>query len=246
MPTTTRSRRLPAAFALVTALVLGAVASVPAGAATSADQAYVRALYADILDRSEQGTDPAGVTYWANRVPTKGRTSVVKGIMFAPPAEYFGFQVDLAYNLYLERSADPSGYRYYLNQWQSGRRSYEDLVAILVDSNEFYARAGGTADAFVTRAYEDILGRTPDAAGLAYFKGVATRRGRGGVARVLLASNEALKAEISYKYDNFLERPPTSGELSAAVASRKQGTRFEAIDIGLLASQEYYDANSAG
>ncbi len=246
MPTTTRSRRLPAAFALATALLAGAVISPSAGAATPGDAAYVRALYADILDRTDVNTDPSGVNFWANRVPTTGRAAVVNGIMFAPQSEYFRFQVELYYNVYLERSADPAGFSYFVGQWQSGAKSQEELVAFLVGSNEFYNRSGGTADAFVTRAYFDILGRQPDAAGLAYFKGVAERRGRGGMARVLLATGESLRAEVNYKYQNFLERPPTAGELSTAVSQRQQGQRFEALDVLLVASAEYYTKNSAG
>lgn len=246
MPTFISGRRLSAVLALVTALLWGSFAANPAGAATPANVSYVRSLYADILDRSDLNSDPGGLEYWADRLETRPRSQIVRAIMFAPQSEYFGFQVQLYFNLYLERTADPSGYTYYTRLWQSGTKSQEDIVSLLVGSSEFYRRAGNTPDAFVTRAYFDILGREPDAGGLAYFKGIAARLGRGSVAKVLLTSDEALRAEVNYKYDNFLERPPTRAELTAAVNLRKRGTRFEALDISLVSSAEYYTKNSAG
>lgn len=246
MPSTTSGRRVLAALAMSAALVVSTLGATPAEAATPANRSYVQALYADILDRPDTGTDPSGIEFWANRLDSNPWATVVRQIMFAPNSEYFRFQVELAYNLYLERTADPSGFSYYTEQWRTGKRSMEDLVAILVGSNEFYRISGGTPDGFVNRVYFDILGRQPDAAGLAYYKNVAANRGRGSVARILLASNEALRKEVSYKYDNFLSRAPSASELAYWVAQRRDGRRFEVLDVTLVASGEYYAANSAG
>src|SRR6185312_11649139 len=177
MTVTSSGRRLLLATAsLLAALALCVGFAPQAGAGTPANQAYVRHIYGDILDRADTSGDAQGVDYWATQLGGASapvRASIVRQIMFAPPGEYFGFNIQLDYNVYLDRTADTGGYNYFLGKWRSGATSSEDVVVALVGSDEYYALSGSTVDGFVNRAYFDILGREPDAGGAAYFRGVA-------------------------------------------------------------------------
>lgn len=242
----TSGRRL-AAVAMVAALAATTIGASPASAATPANRAYITSVYKDLLDRANPTQDAGGIKYWADRLEGgTSRKDIVRALTYAPPQEYFGFQVDLYYNLYLERSADPGGFAYYKARFADGRKNQGDIVATLVGSTEYYSKAGGNLDAFVNRAYFDILGRQVDADGLQFYKVIAGRRGRGSVARILLKSPEHLRAEVTDAYQNLLERAPKEGELNYWIAQRRAGRAFETLDITLIASSEYYKKNAVG
>ena len=85
-----------------------------------------------------------------------------------------------------------------------------------------------------------------DPEGLNYYRTFLQTRSRGSLGRVLLRSTENIRKEVTYKYSNLLDRDPSASELSYWVNARRNGTRFEALDLALVASSEYYAANSVG
>lgn len=77
-------------------------------------------------------------------------------------AQYYGDAnalVDSWYRTYLGRAPD-AGMVYWVNQLNQGKAADEVLAGIL-GSDEYYARAGSSPVGFLTQLYNDILKRAP-------------------------------------------------------------------------------------
>ncbi|MEJ7585634.1 MAG: DUF4214 domain-containing protein [Acidimicrobiales bacterium] len=211
MPHASTPRRL-AAVVLVSALALGVGAGLapPAGAATDANRTYVRALYEDLLDRSDLTVNAAGIEFWADRLDTQTRLQVTTGIQKAT-SEYYGHVVDIAYQVFLGRDADSSGRAFYVDAWRSRTRTLEAVVYALVGSNEYYVFNGSNDVDFVEAAYFDILGREPEPAEMADGLALVAATSRATLARQLETSTERRRQAVTYAYDNFLGRTANPG-----------------------------------
>jgi V8-like Glu-specific endopeptidase len=94
-----------------------------------------------------------------------------------------------AFRLYeaaLTRMPDPEGMAFWLRQFDNGLSAVE-AAGILTRSPEFGARkaAAGDEAALVTAIYTDVLGRPPDADGLAFWLSALTADPQTGLAQVL-------------------------------------------------------------
>ena len=99
-----------------------------------------------------------------------------------------------------------------------GASTVEDVHASILASDEYFAAHGGTADGFISGLYEELLGRTPDPAGLQewvglYGSGTVTRF---QIARDILVAPEARLTEVAHWYQDDLGR--------TAFARRPQGS----------------------
>jgi hypothetical protein len=94
-------------------------------------------------------------------------TSLVKAASL--PAEKFAAVIEL-YGAYLDRTPDAMGLHYWVARFGEGM-SLTDIAKSFYNSPEAIAHRPVThgAGELVTAAYQDVLGRTPDAAGLAYW-----------------------------------------------------------------------------
>jgi subtilisin family serine protease len=121
--------------------------------------------------------------------------------------------------------------------------------------SEFYGFGRIDADAAVevasryTRAwvyalYADLLGRAPDAGGLAYWVGqLQSGQSRESVANGFLASQEYCTAIITGLYQQLLGRAPDAGGLAWWVNTLQNGTAFQQIVLGFCDSAEYQNGN---
>ncbi|HEX7131587.1 MAG TPA: DUF4214 domain-containing protein [Iamia sp.] len=243
-----RSTRLLVAVVTGAALLVGTVATAPsAGAASPANTAYVRSLYLDLLDRSDPTADQAGIDYWADRLEQPGmtRAGVVENIQRGS-TEYYGTIVDLYYLLFLDRTAEPAGRAFYVERWRDRRLTLEAVAIALGQSPEYYARVGATTASFVDAIFFDTFGRSPSPADQTYYQSVVATRGRGRVVSILVKSQEKRTQTVNDQYGTFLGRAPTASERSTAVSQLGGGLRREDFDARLVASDEYYTANSTG
>jgi hypothetical protein len=95
--------------------------------------------------------------------------------------------------------------------------------------------------AFLCSAYEDLLGRAPDSAGLAYWNALLT----GGTSRSAVAYDIATSPEyrgdlVSSYYEAFLGRTSDPGGLSYWVAQLAGGATDQTVAAGFLGSNEFY------
>jgi len=237
-------RRLFAALALSGLVAAASVVGPPAaGAATVANQRYVRELYRDLLDRKDPFRDIAGMNLWANRLETHSRLNVVHSIQFGS-AEYFTRITELGYAIYLDRPADQAGQAVLVKGLLARRITYERMVATLVGSTEYFRRHGSTNAGFVDAAYADILGRSPAPSARDHFIAVAASQSRTAVALALVTSTEARTVLVKFQYGSLLGRPVESAALKSWVDRLTNGLRREDFDAYLLSSAEYYAHNS--
>lgn len=228
---------LPASSAEVTvpAPELGPFASV---------EALVARQYQDFLGRAPSGAET-----------TAGATSIRNGTQ---PSQMFIFgmshraewaarraPVIRLYSAYFLRTPDTGGLTYWTDQLARGV-SLAKVSQSFAASAEFKARYGNLGNAeFVRRVYLNVLGRQPDSAGLAYWKGrldAGMTRGALMIGFSESGENKTLMAptvDIVLLYAGMLRRVPTASELTDALAVLGAGGTPHDIALGLLTSSAY-------
>ena len=161
----------------------------------SPNQAFVSALYQDLLNRAP---DSAGFAGWTAQLDqsTASRSEVIQS--FLSSLEYRTDVVQNLYQTYLHRGADPGGLNGFVNYLGAGG-TIKQVAAILLASPEYLqVRGGGTVNGFLQAIYQDVLSRAPDAFGLSAFTS-ALNAGvtRLQVAQLVLDSPEATNLEVN-------------------------------------------------
>ncbi|MCU1455851.1 MAG: in-like serine protease [Acidimicrobiales bacterium] len=203
----------------------------------TANQRFVCNLYLDVLGRT---VEAGGLVYWADRLDAgTPRSTMARQYVLTPEAR--SVLVNRLYVLYLGRAGESAGVAYWSDQ--IGRGVSPDTVRVLlVASSEYYGRAGGTNQGFVAAVYRDILRRTIDPSGQAYWDGqLASGHSRGDVVTRLLHTNEGRKNVITDIFNRYLRRPPNASESSFWITALGNGASELDIDISVIASAEYYN-----
>lgn len=74
------------------------------------------------------------------------------------------------YSAYFERAPDNGGFLYWTDQWGTAARSLPHISDSFVQSPEFVRTYGGLSnEEFVDLVYQNVLGRSPDAGGRAFW-----------------------------------------------------------------------------
>ena len=222
---------------------LPAIRAIASRSAAAVDYAAVAttvtAIYHDMLDR---GPDVAGLPYWSGVAILAGSGAVANS--FARSPEYIGGLVVRGYDKMLGRDPAPADIQYWTAAITSGAVRPEVLRGYLAQGDEYWNRAGGTPDGFVTQLYEDVLGRSPSASELAYWTGVLASTGRGNVAvNGIWRSTESGGIRVAADYDQLLGRgtDPQGRDYWAAVWV---ATGDDTLRAGIVNSQEYLDRSN--
>jgi|GEM_PF-3570710 len=212
----------------------------------SDDATYVRRLYHDLI-----GAEPSagqlltGCRTLAARPGERGRTTY-SGVVVRT-ADWVGQVVSNLYRQVLGRDGDPGGIGYWTGRILHGMLQ-RDVAIAFYGSPEQYARWGGTAtdaSAYVGRLYSALLGREPDADGLAYWSSRALREGSRRVAAVFYESAESRSRRVTLQYQGLLCRATDPGGL-AYWSGRLRSTDDLVLTQLLVASGEYYTKAVAG
>ncbi len=171
---------------------------------------WANRAYTEILNRP---VDPSGANWVTSQVHL-GASLVGVAVQVALSNEARGRTADRLYQQVLARAADPGGRAWAINFLAAGGRPTQ-LVTVLSGSPEFWAAAGGTPTGFVTLAYQRLLGRAPDASGLAYWSdqiahGLALTTLSGSLAE----SDEAARRAVTQVYYDVLGHGPDAGGLT--------------------------------
>ena len=103
--------------------------------------------------------------------------------------------------------------------------------------------ASGPSDhqKFVNQAYLDLLGRAPDAGGLAYWVAQLNSGARQGqIANALTHSAEYCSTMVKPAYQSYLGRLPDSGGLAYWISQMQSGMTDERLEADLIGSKEFY------
>jgi hypothetical protein len=128
---------------------------------------WVSAMYQNLLGRS---ADVAGLLYWVHALATGASTSAIaQSFVNTPEREAVLVQSD--YQRLLGRTAAPSEVAGWVGAFHSGVTN-EQIVAGFVSSPEFFQKNNSNVDTWLASAYQDILARSPDQAGLNFWTSV--------------------------------------------------------------------------
>jgi hypothetical protein len=204
---------------------------------------YVSAVYKNVLGRT---ADSAGLAAWSAQLDSGLPRSVfVQQIDHS--AEYFATIITPAYAHYLGRIPDNTGMSFWISEMQNGL-SDEQLEASFIGSAEFYQTSGGTAKGWVDAMYRDLLGRSPDSAGEAFWiQGLDQGASRAGVAYGFAVSTEREGQRITGDYQKYLGRLPDVSGLSYWLDQfANHGQINENLITGFAASNEYFYVHAGG
>jgi hypothetical protein len=206
---------------------------------------FVMQQYRDFLNREG---DSGGIGYWTNLITTGIATR-------AQTAEYFfnsqEFQTTVSpvvrlYFAYFRRIPDYAGLVFWIDYVRSGH-SFSEVSNFFATSPEFVSTYGSLDNGqFVSLLYQNVLGRTADAGGLAFWTGqlnnAAMTRGQ-----VMLSFSESAEfvsgsrnsVYVTMMYVGMLRRSPDQGGFDFWVGYMAGNSGLALIN-GFLASPEYH------
>jgi hypothetical protein len=196
--------------------------------------AYVSSLYQGLLGRP---LDAAGQAFWAAPLDVGApRTFPAQGIVAS--GEYNVRQVQDLYQRLLFRNADPDGQSLFVSTLETG--TLNDARAIMLGTDEFFARNGGTTDGFLSALFQQVLQRSPTPTELTQTAALDNEFARRDVATELLESPEANVVTVSDFYRATLGREPDAFGLDFWTSLLDAGATEESVLSGFLGSDEYF------
>lgn len=196
--------------------------------------AFVRAAFADFLDRSpsehelisEVGLLDSGAT----RAWLLGRLTTSE--------EWVSGIVSDLYLGTLGRPPDAAGLTWWTAEIRTGRRTVAQVAASFYAAPEYIAKGGDPELGWVRDLYAAILGRDVSLVDADFWIGEIRRRGHTHVARQIYGSLESRRARVAALYVRLLGRDPDSGGLGYW-AERISRDGDLALARNIAASAEY-------
>ncbi|HEU5152227.1 MAG TPA: Ig-like domain repeat protein [Iamia sp.] len=217
------------ALAVGPAIECGDVAEAGNGAA-------VRLVYLELLRRCPE---PAGYEYWTDALDDGDVTREGFARQISISMEARKVIVDDAYEMMLERRAEPAARTFWAGRLATGR--FDALLADLAASPEFRTKAGGTNEGFVDRVYERIIGRPADADGRWYWmiqlsSGVPRRQ----LVLTLANLSEPLGAVVTSAYAEILGRAPSASERTDGVTLLRRSSNRSHLYARLIGHGDFF------
>jgi hypothetical protein len=221
----------------VTTVSTGATARVTvAPTAVPQVERYVVRVYQDLFHRAP---DAAGLRHWAGALNAGTPRSAVAASITSSD-EYRARLIAGTYQTYLGRSPDQAGAASWLQAMRAGA-TVQDIESGFVASDEYYLQSGRTNAGWVTRLYQHVLGRNPQAAEVRHWTGeLASGWSRHDVAMGFLLSTEHLTTVVDGYYVDLLDRNIDASGRRTWVEAIQRGARVETIIGEIVASEEYF------
>jgi hypothetical protein len=123
-------------------------------------KSWVDSLYQSLLNRT---ADPSGEQFWMQEAALTGKGTIALQIANSPERESIVVQHD--YQTYLGRSAGAAEIGGWVNAFENGATN-QTLIANFIGSQEYYQKQNSNARDWLFSAYQQLLSRNPDQAGL--------------------------------------------------------------------------------
>jgi hypothetical protein len=221
------------------------------GSSTTRLEGFVDTLYDHLLGRTPSADEASAWIQFLQATPN-GENAAPLVVSFLNGPEYLSRTVSVPefvaglYSLLLGRPPEPSG----LSGWVDYLKvQFSAMLPTFVSSPEFHALVPNTQDrpsvqAVVVRLYQQVLGRSPQAAEAAAWVDYIVATGDLlGVARGFFESREynspSLADHVTRVYRTFLGRDPTPGEVGPWV-SFLANLRLPLVDL-FVGSDEFRD-----
>ncbi len=185
-------------------------AQLPCKTVTYSYDQFVKASYQDFLGRQPTTAELAAKT---GSLSGGATTKQAYLSTMANSDEWLNAIVTKMYADTLGRQPDAAGLAAWTTLIRNKTFSVADVASRFYASDEYYLyHAGGTPTAWVTALYQKLLGRSPDAAGLAGWVGYTNNPawGRAKVALAFYQSMESRLKRVDVLYQALLGRGPDS------------------------------------
>ncbi len=219
-----------------TVVILGAQPALSSSQAADLE-AFIDRAHRDFLGRPATATELSqGVNRLAN-----GTSRYDFVLELAGSDEWTANVVDDLYDDTLGRSADTGGRAYWVSRLQQGM-SVAEVAAAFYGSPEYVANEGGEFETWLVDLYAELLDRSPDQGGIAFWIDQAELRGSSSVAHDFYQSKESRETRVIRLYQTFLGRNPDAGGLEFWSERLGDGNDL-ALAAQLAASDEYFVAS---
>ena len=221
----------------VTAIIANTALINVCGAGEAQNKNFVKALYKDLQGREG---DANGLTFWTDNL-NKGMSKKEVATKFLSSKEYSKKIVTKYYGWFFERQPDQGGLKYYSELVQKNNWTEREILIEFCISDEFWDKGGKNPEGYVTRLYQKLFSRKPDAGGLEYWSDQLKKgQSRKFVVEGMAKSDEYRKSFVKFMYDWYLKREPDSGGLKFYTDKMKE-TSERALVFLILESKEYWD-----
>jgi hypothetical protein len=216
----------------------------------TAQQVYVQHLIEDVLGREPTGADLQ--LYSGQLSGGASRADVAQAVLSSP--EHLQGLIGTLYQKLLGRTADSGGMTFWAQQLANGMDETA-VAAAMVGSDEFFNLAGGTMPSFIDALYEDLLGRSGESTGVAFWQSaLAAGASHQTIALGFTASPEfhgllvddpgALLAALPGWFQSYFHRNADDAGRAFFVNQLNGGASSQQTQIEMLASDEYFGRNA--
>jgi hypothetical protein len=206
------------------------------GLAPSNDR-FVTQLFVDLLGRVPTSGEVATFSALAATSRTTAATAVLNS------SEYRSALVTGFYNSFLHRTPTAAEVSFWLPAFVSGLTD-EQVEAQILGSAEYFSIAGGTNAAWISRIYQDVLGRAPSTAETTTWSTLLGTASRTTVALNILNSVEARTQRVGGYFPRFLRRNGASADTSPFVGALAAGSTDEQVIALIVGADEYNSAST--
>lgn len=207
---------------------------------------FARQQYRDLLAREG---DYYGVRHWTYQLDNAGssRAGMIQQFLASAEQQAVIAPVVRLYFAYFLRVPDYAGLSFWIAQHRGGNATLPQISQSFAQSGEFQARYGSLSNSqFVSQVYQNVLGRSPDPAGAAYWTG---RLDQGQITRgqLMLAFSESAEYQpiigsevtVTLIYVGMLRRAPDTPGFNFWVGQLDAGGSPLPLIQGFLSSTEY-------
>jgi uncharacterized delta-60 repeat protein len=221
------------------------LADVPTTPPLDDDAQFVADLYQNLLNRTASADERNALrdVMEGDRFRALGATATA----FATSDEARGRVIAGYYQTFLGRTAGAAEVAGWVGAQHQGATP-EQVLAVIVGSEEYFQRAGGTNAGWLDQLYRDLLGRDRDPGSQPFLDALNENQlSRVQVATILLGSLEYRQHAVAQLYTRFLGRTPAAGEtdfwvrlLGQPSAGPGHAAPGEQVEAGIAASAEAF------
>jgi hypothetical protein len=206
-----------------------------AGSGPSNDR-WINQIYIDLLGRP---ADAAALATFGGLLTGGTPRSTVASIVLTS-TEYRTRLLTGFFATFLRRAPSAAEVSFWLPAFAASLTD-EQIETQITASPEYFALAGGTNAGWISRIYNDVLGRSPSAAESSAFAALLGTSSRTTVGLAILNSNEAITRRVQQYYPRFLRRSATPSETTAFVSAISGGGTDEQVIALIVGADEYFN-----
>jgi hypothetical protein len=203
---------------------------------TASATRYINRAYGALITRPPTAVE---VSRWVSRVAdAQGRYELGMSLVSTP--EFRSRVVNLDADAYLGHSIEPALGRALVDAMAKGS-PIELSAVILMGTDEFYARQGGTPEGFADYMFRQVLGRAPAENELgAWADLLRTGYNRAVTALTFLLQPGARARTIDGVYQRHLGHSPDAASATAWLTLLGMGARSELVSAWVISTDEYW------